>query len=116
MNALFHINQNTKWMSVLENVSNAIKHCEETLERFQIEVVANGDAVISLKEQAAINLKIIDKLTELSKKEVVFAACKNSLNKYAISEGDLIDFVVVVPSGVIEIIKKQEKEYSYIKP
>ncbi|MDO5516162.1 MAG: DsrE family protein [Clostridium sp.] len=116
MNVLFHIDENSKWKSVLDNVRNMIKACRESGEAFKIEVLSNGTAVISLKEQAAMNLKMIPEFIELSKEGAVFAACRNSLNKFAICQEDLIPFVEVVPSGVIEIAKKQEGGYAYIKP
>lgn len=116
MKILFHVDENCKWKTILENVSNVIKSCNETKETFSIEVAANGDAVITLKEQAVANLKMITELTELSKEGVVFAACRNALNKFAISEEVLLPFVQVVPAGVIEIVKRQEEGYSYIKP
>lgn len=116
MNVLFHICENCKWKSVLDNVRNMIKECRESGESFKIEVLSNGTSVITLKEQAAMNLKMISEFIELSKEGAVFAACRNSLHKFDVCEEDLIPFVEVVPAGVIEIARKQEAGYAYIKP
>lgn len=116
MNILFHIDENDKWKTVLDNVSNVIKFCSEEDEPFKIKVVSNGAAVLTLKEKAAANLNMANEFEELSKKGVVLAACRNSLNKFAIAESDLLPFVQVVPAAVIEIAKKQEAGYAYIRP
>lgn len=116
MNVLFHINENNKWKTVLDNVSNMIKYCNDNAEDFNIEVLANGEAVISLKIEVCSNLKLLSVFNELSKQKAVFAACNNSLTKLAICKEELIPYVKIVPSGVIEIVNKQEEGYSYIKP
>lgn len=55
-------------------------------------------------------------MDELSREEVVFAACNNALNMFDLKPEQLCVFAQVVPAGVVEIAKKQEEGYSYIKP
>jgi len=42
--------------------------------------------------------------------------CKNALMAYKIKKDDLIYFIDVVPVGILELINKQSKGYTYIKP
>ncbi|MEN8079345.1 DsrE family protein [Clostridioides difficile] len=116
MKVIYHIDNNSKWKAVLENVKNMIKTGNELGEKFNIEVLVNADAVIALQEQVAINSKLYLEFQELSTEQVVFAACKNALNKFAIEDDKLISFVTIVPAGVIELTKKQLEGYAYIKP
>lgn len=116
MNVLYHIDSNSKWKMVLENVKNMIKTGKELGDSFTIEVLANGEAVITLVEQVAVNSKMYLEFDELSKEGVIFAACNNALKKFAIEKDKIISFVEIVPAGVIEIAKKHEKGFSYIKP
>ena len=116
MKVLYHIDTNAKWKMVLENVKNMIKTGKELGETFTIEVLANGGAVITLSEMVAVNSKMYLQLDELSQEGVEFAACNNALKKFDIPEEKLISFVKIVPAGVIEIAKKHEEGYCYIKP
>ena len=116
MKVIYHIDNNSKWKMVLENVKNMIKTGNELGEKFTIEVLVNADAVIALQEQVAINSKLYLEFQELSTEQVVFAACKNALKKFAIEDEKLISFVTIVPAGVIELTKKQLEGFAYIKP
>lgn len=116
MKVLYHIDNDSKWSMVLENVKNMIKTGKELAETFTIEVLANGNAVITLQEEVATNSKMYLEFQELSTEQVSFKACNNALKKFAISKEKMISFVEIVPAGVVEIAKKHEEGYSYIKP
>ena len=116
MNVLFHINNDENWKMVLGNVKNMINTGKELGEVFIIEVVANGNAVLTLQNNMAIEANVYTDFTELAKEKVTFVACNNALNKFALHKENLLSFVEVVPSGVIELARKQAVGYSYIKP
>jgi len=109
---IFHVDEIMKWHLVLANVNNFIKDCQDPL---SIEVLANSEAVrfylksTTTQEEEARFLK-------LSQQGVVFAACNNSLNGLGIKSEELLAFVQVVPSGVVELALKQHEAYAYIKP
>ena len=46
---------------------------------------------------------------------VIFNACENTMNKYGIRKDMLIPSVSSVPSGVAELVMKQEEGWSYLK-
>lgn len=115
MKTIYHIDNDGKWKMTLENVKNMIKTGKELGETFTIEVMANGNAVVTLQEQVAINSKMYLEFEELFKEQVAFTACNNALKKFDIKEDKLISFVQVIPAGVIELTQKHEEGYAYIK-
>lgn len=116
MKVLYHIDSESKWNTVLENVKNMLKYGAENGAPFEIEVVANGIAIVGLLQPVAEKSKWYPEMAELSEKKVVFAACHNALSKFNPTEVPVCAFVKVVPAGVVEIAQKQEEGYSYIKP
>lgn len=116
MKVLYHLDSEAKWHMVLENVKNMLKYGKENNTPFEIEVVANGVAVMGLQQHAAEKSKWYLEMDELSREKVVFAACNNALNMFDLKPEQLCAFVQVVPAGVVEIAEKQEEGYSYIKP
>ena len=95
--------------TVIRQVNNVLKASPQT----KIEVVFHGKAVYALvKEKTTLN----DKIDELvNKKNVVIAACNNSLIRLNISKNDLLSSASVVPVAMLELMDKQEKGWSYIK-
>ncbi len=116
MKVLFHIDSEDKWQMVLDNVGNMLTYGEEKGTIFHVEVVANGIAVRGLLLPEAQKEGWYPRMEELSKKKVVFAACRNALAKFRPENVPLCPFTEEVPAGVVEIAMKQEEGYSYIKP
>ncbi len=95
--------------AVIRQVNNVLKSAPQT----KIEVVFHGQAVYALvKDKTTVKEKIDDLVKN---KQVVIAACNNSLIRLNISKDDLIASAVVVPVAILELIDKQEKGWSYIK-
>ncbi|RYL94399.1 hypothetical protein EWI07_05410 [Sporolactobacillus sp. THM7-4] len=77
----------------------------------EVEVLANGAAVVGYKSEAFIN-----QMNSLKSQGVQFVACRNALNARHLLKEDLFAFVSVVPAGVVELVEKQSSGYAYIKP
>ena len=97
------------WKGVLKNIT----HLYETWgDKVQIEVVAHGHGVEFL---------VIGKTTqearigELANKGVQFRACENSLKDRKLTKQDVIGTARTVPSGVVEVVMKEEEGWSYLK-
>ncbi len=78
----------------------------------KIEVVCHNNGiemVTTLKTQQAKNI------TDLKARGVVFAACENTLRDRKMEKTDIVSEAIFVPSGVLEVVMKQEKGYSYLK-
>lgn len=106
---IFHLHDEERALTAISNMINLIKDLGE--ENVDIELLVNGSGVKMMLK----NSEYIRKIDYLLKKNVNFRVCSNSLEGYEISEDELIDGAVVVPSGVGELIKKQEKGWNYIK-
>ena len=94
----------------LTNVKNMLK---EINGKAEIEVVCHG-AGIGLVVQG--QSKHSDEVAALIKQGVHFVACENTLREKSIAKEKLLPDVDTVPSGAVEVIRKQQAGYGYFKP
>jgi intracellular sulfur oxidation DsrE/DsrF family protein len=94
----------------LNNITNLLK--EVSHENASIYLLINGPAVKLLRN----NRMYADKFKELSIKGVQFLVCNNSLAKTGIDRDELPDCCEVVPAGILELIRLQNKGCAYVKP
>ena len=80
--------------------------------KVEIEVVVHGKALNFL---VADKSHLVTDIELLTKQGVTFNACENTMNKYGIKKAMLIPVVGSVPSGVAELVLKQEDGWSYLK-
>ncbi len=92
----------------LNNIENILKEVGDA----QIEVVCHGEG-ISLVEKKA---KLADSVQSLMKQGIRFVACENTMKKKSLSKGDLVAGTTTVPSGAVEVIRKQGEGYAYFRP
>ena len=97
------------WGGVIGNIKNLSKIWPDQL---QIEVVVHGRALDFL---VASKSHLVNDVEQLSKKGIIFSACENTMGKYGITKQMLIPAVFTVPSGVGEVILKQEQGWSYLR-
>ncbi|MOA61796.1 DsrE/DsrF-like family protein [compost metagenome] len=57
-----------------------------------------------------------ERMERLSRGPVFFAACRNTMEGRQLTPDALLGFAQVVPSGVAELVRKQEAGWSYLKP
>ena len=55
-------------------------------------------------------------MARLTKDGVRFTACENTLRDKSIPKEKLLPNVTTVPSGAIEVIRKQQEGFGYFKP
>jgi len=99
----------TAWAATMGNIKNLQKVWPENL---KVEVVVHGMALDLL---VAAKTPMAKEITELTKSGVNFMACENSMRKHHILKTDLVLEAIPVPSGVAEVIIKQELGWSYLK-
>ncbi|HHU07353.1 MAG TPA: hypothetical protein GXZ59_03300 [Clostridiaceae bacterium] len=104
MHVVFHIDEMDKWKLLLANVNNFLREVDDAV----IEVVAYAEAVKYYVGQEPLPENLLGR--------VDFVACANALRGWEIEEDSLPAHVAVVPSGVVEIARKQEEGYAYIRP
>ena len=79
--------------------------------------LSTGVRAFAFGAQDAGGRAYADWVDQLTAKGVEFRVCQNSMNALKLAKGDLIDKVVVVPSGVAEIARLQAREgFVYIHP
>jgi len=97
------------WSSTIGNIKNIQKIWSSNL---QIEVVVHGKAIDFLVKDKTHLAKEIEALT---KDGIQFSACENTMRKHGIDKSAILSFAQTVPSGVVEVISKQEQGCSYLK-
>lgn len=110
---IFHIDEINKWRLLFGNVSNLLNGIDG--EKLYVEVLANSEAVkyYDIHQDSDADINTMD---SLNKKGVKFVACNNALMAYDIKKDNISHFIDIVPSGVVELVKRQSEGYVYIKP
>ena len=94
----------------LKNVTNMLKEVNGAAE---IEVVCHGGGIgLLVKEKS----EHADEVAKLVTAGVRFAACENTLRDKSIPKESLLPGVVTVPSGAVEVVRKQQEGYGYFRP
>jgi intracellular sulfur oxidation DsrE/DsrF family protein len=57
-----------------------------------------------------------DRIAELSKTGVKFAACQNTMKAMKLTKDNMLTTVDYVSAGVTELMKKQEEGWTYLRP
>lgn len=112
MKIILHLNEPEKWNLAFGNITNILKAEPNT----ELEILIHNDPLEKLTIKKSKELNIYDNLKTLSEKGVIIAACNNTMNKLKLTKEDMCPFVTVVPAGVLELAKKQQEGFSYIKP
>lgn len=97
------------WSSVIGNIKNIQKVWATNL---NIEVVVHGKAIDFLVKDKTYFTNEIQLLAEQG---IKFLACQNTMRKHNIESDRIVNQAKIVPSGVVEIILKQEAGWSYLK-
>lgn len=96
--------------TVLGNVTNLVKAFAP--EKVEVEVVCHGAGIdMLLGRQKAL----AERVRQANKIGITFAACSNTLGGRNLSKKDLAPFIVIVDSGVAEVVRKEEAGWSYLK-
>jgi intracellular sulfur oxidation DsrE/DsrF family protein len=98
-----------KWALTLGNIANAIDGLGA--DAAEIELVVYGPGIAMLKKDSPV----ADKLAAALRSGVHVAACQNSMRGFKLEQADLAPGVGVVPSGVVELIRRQHAGYAYVR-
>jgi intracellular sulfur oxidation DsrE/DsrF family protein len=111
LKAVIHINfkDPERHEHALNNVENILKEASDA----ELIVVCHGEGITLVSKKQT---KHSDLVQSLIKKGVHFAACQNTMKKKSLSKEDLVDGTLTVPSGAVEVIRRQSDGYSYFKP
>jgi uncharacterized protein len=99
-----------RWNLALNNVRNVRQSLGAT--GVEIELVAYGPGIGMLKTDSVVGDRIADAL----KDGVKVVACQATMSALRLTEGDMLPRVGYVPSGAVELIRKQQQGYAYLRP
>ena len=95
-------------LKVVGQINNILTALPDT----QIEVVCHSEGLAML---VTAQSKVAAQVKTLHEQGVVFAACENTMKRNKLTKEDLLPESITVPSGLAEIILKQEEGWAYIK-
>jgi len=98
-----------RWNLTLGNIGNAIEGIGAGAA--DIELVVYGPGIAMLKKDSPV----ADKLAAAQARGVRIVACQNSMRGYHLEQSDLAPGVGTVPSGVVELIRRQHAGYAYVR-
>ena len=104
-------NDPDRWRMVLNNTRNAQTDVGGA-DKIELEIVAYGPGINMLKKESPEG----ERIAELAKSGVKFAACQNTMKGMKLTKDDMLTTVEYVSAGVTELMKKQEEGWSYIRP
>jgi len=97
------------WQGALKNISNLQTALGPNT---QIELVAHGSGISILIDGKTTQKA---KIAELAATGVLFKACENTIRERKIDRATILTQVGMVPSGVAEVVLKQEAGWAYLK-
>ena len=100
-----------------DNATNYLNFLQENQDSPNAEVVlvANGPAV-KLFEKTGENAELGKRGSDLMARGLSIHLCVNALKKFGIGHDRIWDGCLVVPGGVVEIVKLQNAGFTYMKP
>ena len=109
--ALFQVTDNdpARWTMILNNIQNLREGVGS--ESVEIELVAYGPGVAMLKADSSVRERIDAAL----KSGVAVNACQNTMRGMKLVPADMLPAIGYVPSGVVEVMRKQQQGWAYIR-
>ena len=98
-----------RWTLVLNNVRNLQKAVGADAD---VEIVAYGPGIQLLKAGSPIAARVHEALRD----RVRVVACQNTMAGNHLTSADMLPDIGYVPSGVVEVMRRQQQGYSYIRP
>ena len=99
-----------RWNMALNNIRNL--QSELGAANVEVELVAYGPGISMLKADATTANRISDAI----RSGVKVVACENSLKALQLTKDDMHGQIGYVPAGVVEIMRKQQEGWAYLRP
>jgi len=98
------------WNLALNNIKNVQKDLGK--DNVELELVAYGPGIGMLKADAEVANRIDDAVDS----GVHVMACQNTMRGQKLTKEDMNAKIGYVPSGVVEILHRQQEGYTYLRP
>ena len=99
-----------KWNLALNNARNLQDDLGS--DAVDLEIVAYGPGIGMLKGDSPVAARIAAAV----KGGVKIVACENTMKAQKLAPADMLPTIGYVPAGVVELMKKQQDGYAYIRP
>jgi intracellular sulfur oxidation DsrE/DsrF family protein len=103
-------NDPAKWSLALNNARNL--QTDLGAQNVEIEIVAYGPGIGMLKAESVAGNRIGEALHS----GVKVSACENTMRGQKLVKSDMLDGIGYVPAGVVEIMKRQQEGWAYLRP
>jgi uncharacterized protein len=99
-----------KWNLALNNARNV--QTDLGAKNVEIEIVAYGPGIGMLKADSVVGNRIGEALGE----GVKIVACENTMRGQKLAKGDMLSGIGYVDAGVVEIMRRQQEHWAYVRP
>lgn len=99
-----------KWNLALNNARNVQDAIGK--DNVDIEIVAFGPGIDMLRLESEVGNRIGDALAN----GIKIVACQNTMKNMKVTQADMLPSIGYVPGGVVELMRKQQQGWSYIRP
>ncbi|MCX7145597.1 MAG: DsrE family protein [Sulfuritalea sp.] len=99
-----------KWNLALNNAKNV--QTDLGADKTEVEIVAYGPGIGMLKADAVVANRIEDAVAA----GVKVVACENTMKAQKLSRDDMNRKVDFVAAGVVQLMRRQQQGYAYIRP
>ncbi len=103
-------NDPAKWNLALNNAKNL--QDDVGAANVDMEIVAYGPGINMLKADSAVAARI----SEAKGSGVRIVACENTMKAMKLVPADMLPDVGYVPAGVVEVVRKQQAGWAYVRP
>jgi uncharacterized protein len=109
--AVFQVTDNdpARWNMILNNMANLQEGVGN--EGVEIELVAFGAGLLMLKADSSVKQRVAEAL----KSGIQVNACQNTMRGMKFTPADMLPDIGYVPSGVVEVMRKQQQGWAYIR-
>jgi uncharacterized protein len=99
-----------KWNLALNNARNL--QSDLGAKNIEIEIVAYGPGIGMLKLDSVVGNRVGEALAA----GVRIIACENTMRGQKLARSDMLDGIGYVDAGVVEIIRRQQQGWAYLRP
>ena len=99
-----------KWTLALSNAYNVLNGVGA--EPVDLEIVVYGPGIGMLKRDSAVG----DRVASAMNSGIRIVACENTMAAQKLTPADMLPRIGYVPAGVVEIMRRQQQGYAYVRP
>ena len=99
-----------KWNLALNNAKNAQEAFGK--DKVDVEIVVYGPGIDMLKMESEVGNKVDKAVAD----GIQIVACQNTMKAQKLTQADMLPSVSYVPAGVVEIIRKEQQGWAYLRP